>query len=67
MKRDERKVWAFKPTPKNWERIRYAIRLRLNASEIVNTILEVHLRSALEKERQETAKELREALSAPVP
>ena len=55
---------TFRPWPTNQERLSFADeKLGLNVSEVINEVLEKHLKSHLEAK----AKRLREALSTPVP
>jgi len=54
---------TFKPWPQNQERLAFAEKLDLNVSELINEVLEKHLRSHLEAK----TRKLREELSAPVP
>jgi predicted DNA-binding protein len=54
----------FRPWPKNQERLEYADeKLGFNVSELINEILETHLKSHIEAK----TKKLREALSTPIP
>lgn len=54
---------SFKPWAENQERLAFAEKLDLNVSELINEVLEKHLRSHLETK----TRKLREALNAPVP
>lgn len=58
---------GFRPWPENQERLDYAEKLGLTMSEIINPILKEHLRDYLVKVKDTKAKELSEALNAPVP
>lgn len=58
---------GFRPKGKTRERLEYAEKLGLNISELVNNILEDHLRDYLSKEIKDRQAALREALNAPVP
>jgi hypothetical protein len=58
------KTRSFRPWDGNRKRLDYAEeKLGLNISEVVNEVLEQHLKTHLERK----AKQLREALSVPVP
>ena len=59
----ERKYRSFRPTPKNQERLEFADNIGLNVSELINDVLEKHMMAMLETK----AKEIRKALSVPVP
>lgn len=52
----------FRPWPENQERLELADKYGLNVSELINEVLQRHLKTHLEHK----AKELREALSVPV-
>lgn len=54
---------SFKAWPDNQARLQFAEQLDLNVSELINEVLQMHLRTHIE---QKTRK-LREVLSAPVP
>jgi hypothetical protein len=54
---------TFRPWPENQERLEFAEKLDLNVSEIINEILKERLRPVLEQK----TRQLREALSAPIP
>jgi len=54
---------AFRPWPKNQERLELADRLGLNVSELINELLEKHGKPVIEQK----VKKLREALSVPIP
>ena len=54
---------TFKAWPENQERLAFAEKLDLNVSELINEVLQKHLRQHLESK----TKKLRDALSAPVP
>jgi hypothetical protein len=55
---------AFRPWPANEERLDFADeKLGLNVSELINEVLEQHLRHHLETK----TKKLREALNVPIP
>lgn len=54
----------FRPWPTNQERLDFADKtLGLNVSEVINEVLEQHLRKHLETK----TRKLREALSVPIP
>ena len=53
----------FKPWPENQERLEIADKLGLSASELINEVLDKHLKNHLESK----TKKLREALSVPIP
>ncbi len=53
----------FRPWPENQERLEFAEKIGLNVSELINEILKDQLKPRLEKK----AKQIREAVSAPVP
>ena len=57
------KTTAFKPWPENQERLEIAKRLGLNVSELINESLEASAKKIIEAK----TKELREALSVPIP
>lgn len=61
------KTTAFRLWRDNRERIDYAKRIGLNASELVNEILREHLRERIEKVRAGKLRELKEVLSEPLP
>jgi len=54
---------SFKAWPRNQERLEFAEQLDLNVSELINEVLEKHLKPHLESK----TKKLREQLSVPVP
>jgi hypothetical protein len=54
---------TFRPWPENQERLAFAEKLELNISEVINEVLEKHLKTHLETK----TKQLREALSVPIP
>jgi hypothetical protein len=54
---------TFRPTPENQERLELADKFGLNVSELINEVLDRHLKSTMEVK----AKKIREALSIPVP
>ena len=54
---------TFKAWPENQERLAFADKLGLNVSEVINEVLEKHLKVHLETK----TKKLREALSVPIP
>lgn len=54
---------AFRPSGKNQERLDYADKIGLNVSELINNLLDEHLKPALEK----AVRKLRSDLSSPVP
>jgi hypothetical protein len=58
---------GFRLWEQNAERLEYAQKIGLNPSELVNRLLEEHLKPLLERERSVREKELRAVLSAPVP
>jgi len=65
---------GFRPRPDTERRLEYAETLGINISELVNDVLDKHLRDALIKHVQSQKDEierrrnkLREALNAPVP
>jgi len=54
----------FRPWKENQERLEFADKkLKLNVSEVINEVLEQHLKPHLEKK----TRQLREALSVPIP
>lgn len=53
----------FRASPENSARIRYAIDLGINVSEIINRVLDRHLKKEVESEVQK----LRRRLDGPVP
>jgi hypothetical protein len=60
----DRKFRSFATWPENQERLEFADkRLGLNVSELINEVLQKHLKSHMEAK----AKKLREALSVPIP
>ena len=54
---------TFRPWPENQERLVFAEQLDLNVSEVINEVLQKHLKTHLEAK----TKKLREALSVPIP
>jgi len=54
---------TFKAWPENQERLAFAEKLDLNVSELINEVLQQHLKTHLEKK----TKKIREALSVPIP
>lgn len=58
---------GFRPWPKNRERLEFAEKFGLNCSEIINQVLEKHLKDALETALKTRQSEIREALAAKVP
>jgi len=58
---------GFRPLPKVQERLQFAERFGINCSELINRVLENHLREYLAKELQSRKAKLREALEAPLP
>lgn len=54
---------AFRAWPDNQERLEFAEKIGVNISELINEILRDNLKPRLEKK----TKQLREALTAPVP
>ena len=54
---------SFRPSPKNQERLEFADRIGLNVSELINEVLEKHFKALMEAK----ARNIREALSQPVP
>lgn len=54
---------TFKAWPQNQERLAFAEKLDLNVSEIINEVLEKHLKTHLEVK----TRKIREALSVPIP
>jgi len=54
---------SFRPSAKNRARLAFADKIGLNVSELVNEVLEKHLKEAIE----DRARKIREAVSAPVP
>jgi hypothetical protein len=54
---------TFRPWPENQERLAFAEKLDLNVSELINEVLERHLKDHLHTK----TKKLREALSVPIP
>ena len=67
MSKATRPTRSFNPWPENQERLEYAQKIGLEVSQIVNELLKEHLRPYLTKVKQSKAKELREALDAPIP
>lgn len=57
----------FRPTLKNRERLDYAKLLGLEMAQVINDVLDKHLRDYLTKEAKPKVEKLQEALSAPVP
>jgi hypothetical protein len=58
---------GFRPRPKTQERLEFAERVGINCSELINDVLEKHLREQLARELQDRKVKLREALEAPLP
>ena len=58
-KREQRN---FRPSPINQERLEFADKIGLNVSELINEVLEKHLKPTMENK----AKEIREALALPI-
>jgi hypothetical protein len=58
---------GFRPWPGNRERLEYAERLGITPSQVINEVLEKHLRDYLLKIRKEKATQMQQALEAPVP
>jgi len=58
---------GFRPRLKTQERLEFAERVGINCSELINEVLEKHLREHLAKELQDRKSKLREALEAPLP
>jgi post-segregation antitoxin (ccd killing protein) len=54
---------SFKPWPENQERLELADKLGINVSELINEALQRAARKIME----EKTKQLREALSVPIP
>ncbi|MCW5554464.1 MAG: hypothetical protein KIS67_20190 [Verrucomicrobiae bacterium] len=54
---------TFRPWPENQERLEFAEKVGLNVSEVINEVLQKHLKKDLEAK----TRQLREVLSAPVP
>jgi hypothetical protein len=61
------KTVSFWASQTNQERLEYAKKLELNVSQIVNELLEKHLKGYLEKAKADKTRQLRETLEAPVP
>jgi len=59
----EAKQRSFRPWPENQERLEIADKLGLNVSELINEALERTAKKLIE----EKTKQLREALSVPIP
>ena len=51
----------------NGQRLDYAAKLGLNVSEVVNAVLDKHLKSYLEHEKAQREQQMREVLRVPVP
>ena len=60
---DKKLFRSFRPWAKNQERLALADRLGINVSELINEVLDRHLKEHLDGK----TKELREALSVPIP
>ena len=54
---------SFKAWPENQERLAFAEQRDLNVSELINEVLQKHLKTHLEHK----VKRLRDALSVPIP
>ena len=54
---------TFRPWPENQERLKFAEKLDLNVSEVINEVLQQNLKHHLESK----TKKLREQLSVPIP
>lgn len=59
--------WGFRPWPKAAEQLEYAEKLGFKKSEIVNQILEKHLKGYLEDKVEARKKELLAVLDAKLP
>ncbi len=59
----ENRSRTFRPTTVNQDRLAFAEKLDLNVSELINEVLEKHLKTHLEQK----TKKIREALSVPIP
>ncbi len=53
----------FRPWPDNQERLEFADKIGLNVSEVINEVLQKHLKQSIEAK----AREIRTRLSAPIP
>lgn len=58
---------AFRPKGKTRERIEFAEKLGINVSDLVNRILDEHLRDYLAREVKQQQAKWRELINAPVP
>lgn len=58
---------AFRLWSENAERVDWAIKAGVNATEAVNECLRDHLKPYLEKAREKKARELKQVLAAPIP
>jgi hypothetical protein len=54
---------TFQPWPKNRDRLAFADKVGLNVSELINEVLDDHLKKHLEAK----ANKIREAVSSPIP
>jgi len=54
---------TFRPTRENQERLELADKFGLNVTELINEVLDRHLKATMEAK----AKKIREALSVPIP
>ncbi len=59
----EGKQRSFRPWKENQERLELADRIGLNVSELINEVLQKHIKEHMEIK----ARKLREALSVPIP
>lgn len=58
---------GFRPRGKTAERLEYADRLGINVSELVNEVLDAHLKDALKRRIERQKETLEKALEAPIP
>lgn len=65
--RTDKPPWGFRPWPKAAAQLEYAEKLGFKKSEIVNQILERHLKGYLESVIKDRKQELRTILEAQLP
>ena len=58
---------SFRLWAENKERLDYAANIGLNASQVVNEVLQQHLKGYLESARSDQQKRLKSALAQPIP
>ena len=61
------KVVTFRPNTKNRERLTMAADLGGNLSELINDVLQAHLKPKVEKLQRDSAERLRAVIEAAVP